>query len=165
VYTDQKGVVRLDNTTRVNEVKDLIDESLGKVIVFANFTHAAEGLHQRLLKAKVDCALIHGGTNKTERDQIFSGFQHRSSPRVLVAHPQCMAHGLTLTAANTIIWFTPTTSLEIYEQANARITRPGQEHKALIIHLQSTAIERRIYNRLQKKASIQGALLDMFDDN
>lgn len=165
VYTDRKGIVRLDNTQRVNEVKDLIDESLGKVIVFANFTHAAEGLHQRLLKKKINCSLVHGGTPKKHRDQIFAAFQHSDSPRVLVAHPQCMAHGLTLTAASTIVWFTPTTSLEIYEQANARITRPGQEHKALIIHLQSTAIERKIYKRLQKKASLQGALLDMFDDN
>jgi SNF2 family DNA or RNA helicase len=114
---------------------------------------------------KVDCSLVHGGTNKKHRDQIFAAFQTSDSPRVIVAHPQCMAHGLTLTSASTIIWFTPTTSLEIYEQANARITRPGQKHKALIIHLQSTAIERKIYKRLQKKASLQGALLDMFDDN
>lgn len=165
VYTDAKGIVRLDNTTRSNEVKEIIDDSLGKVIVYCNFTHAAEGLHERLVNAGYDVALVHGGTPKKARDQIFTGFQHRDSPRVLVAHPQCMAHGLTLTAANTIVWFTPTTSLEIYEQANARITRPGQNKKSLIISLQSTPIERRIYKRLQQKASLQGALLDMFDDN
>lgn len=165
VYTEDRGIVRLDNTARVNEVKEIIDDSLGKIIVFANFTHAAEGLHQRLLKAGYDCALIHGGTSKKFRDEILTSFQHSSSTRVLVAHPQCMAHGLTLTAANTIVWFTPTTSLEIYEQANARITRPGQDKKSLVIHLQGSPIERRIYKRLQEKASLQGALLDMFDDN
>ena len=165
VYTDKRGVVRLDNTSRVNEVLDIIDQSLGKVIVFADFTHAATELHQRLLKKKVDCSLIHGGVTKKQRDQIFTGFQLRDSPRVLVAHPKCMSHGLTLTAANTIVWFTPTTSLETYEQANARITRPGQVHKAMIIHLTSCAIESKIYKRLQQKASLQGALLDMFDDN
>jgi SNF2 family DNA or RNA helicase len=165
VYTEDKGVVRLDNVDRVNETMDIISQSLGKVIVFANFRHAAEGLHQRLLQAKVNCALIHGGTTKTIRDQIFTAFSHSALPHVLVAHPRCMAHGLTLTAANTIVWFTPTTSLETYEQANARITRPGQDKKSLIIHLQSTPIERRIYKRLQSKASLQGALLDMFDDN
>ena len=165
VYTDTKGIIKLDNMRRVDEVKEIIDESLGKVIVYCNFTHAAEGLHERLVKDRYDVALVHGGTNKKHRDQIFTAFQHSNSPRVLVAHPQCMAHGLTLTAANTIVWFTPTTSLEIYEQANARITRPGQSKKALIISLQSTPIERRIYKRLQQKASLQGALLDMFDDN
>lgn len=165
VYTDEKGIVRLDNTDRVNEVAEIIEESLGKIIVFCNFTHAAEGLQDRLSKKKIDCALVHGDVNKTNRDRIFTAFQHEDSPRVIVAHPQCMSHGLTLTAANTIVWFTPTTSLETYEQANARITRPGQDKKSLIIHLQSTPIERRIYNRLQQKSSLQGALLDMFADN
>jgi SNF2 family DNA or RNA helicase len=165
VYTENKGIVKLDNVERVNETLDIISQSLGKVIVFANFRHAAEGLHQRLLQAKVNCALIHGGVTKNIRDQIFTAFSHSPTPRVLVAHPGTMSHGLTLTAANTIVWFTPTTSLETYEQANARITRPGQDKKSLIIHLQSTPIERRIYKRLQQKASLQGALLDMFDDN
>ena len=165
VYTDKKGIVRLDNTERVNEVRSIVDDSLGKILVFVNFKHAAEGLHERLLKQKINAALVHGGTNKRRRDQIFTAFQHSDTPRVLVAHPQCMAHGLTLTAANTIVWFTPTTSLEIYEQANARITRPGQDKKSLIIHLTGTPIERKIYKRLQQRAGLQGALLDMFDDN
>lgn len=165
VYTDTKGVVRLDNTDRVKELLDIISNSLGKVIVYANFTHAAVELHQRLIKAKVDCSLVHGQTPKRARDQIFSAFQNSASPRVLVAHPQCMAHGLTLTEANTIVWFTPTTSLETYEQANARITRPGQVRKSLIINLTGTTIESKIYKRLRHKSKVQGALLEMFDDN
>jgi len=99
------------------------------------------------------------------RNEIFNTFQDSPEKQLLIAHPQCMAHGLTLTAANTIVWFTPTTSLEIYEQANARITRPGQSHKTLVIHLTGTAIERKLYSRLRQKARLQGALLDMFNDN
>ena len=165
VYTDDRNIVKLDNTNRVLEVEDIIDQSIGKVIVFANFTHAATELHKRLVGKKYDVSLVHGGISKTHRDQIFGGFQNGDSPKVIVAHPKCMSHGLTLTAASTIVWFTPTTSLETYEQANARITRPGQEHKTMIIHLTGTAIESKIYKRLQQKASLQGALLDMFDDN
>lgn len=172
VYTNGKGVVKLDNQDRVNEVKNLINDSLGKVIVFANFTHAAEGLYEAVTTGtrkmplpKDGVELVTGATSKKERDRIFSGFQNDEYPRVIVAHPQCMSHGLTLTAASTIIWFTPTTSLETYEQANARITRPGQKHKALILHLQSTPIERKLYSRLKQKSKVQGALLEMFDDN
>ena len=164
-YTDKKGVVRLDNTDRVNELRDIISNSLGKVIVFVSFKHAARGLHERLVKHKEDVALITGDTPKRFRDQIFTGFQHGDSPRVLVAHPQCMAHGLTLTTANTIVWFTPTNSLEIYEQANARILRPGQDKKSLVVHLTATPIESKIYKRLQEKSSLQGSLLEMFNDN
>ena len=165
VYTDKKGIIRLDNQDRVTEVKQRIDDSIGKVIVFANFTHAATELHAQLTKSKYDAELVTGATSKKERDRIFAGFQNDDSPRVIVAHPQCMSHGLTLTSATTIIWFTPTTSLETYQQANARITRPGQTHKGLVLHLTGTAIERKIYNRLSQKAKTQGALLELFDDN
>ncbi len=172
VYTDKKGVIKLDNQDRVDEVKQIILDSLGKVIVFANFTHAAQGLYDRLTEGtrklplpKDGVELVHGGTSKKERDRIFAAFQNDEYPRVIVAHPECMSHGLTLTAASTIVWFTPTTSLETYEQANARITRPGQTHKGLILHLTGTAIERKIYNRLSQKAKVQGALLELFNDN
>lgn len=165
VYTQNKGVVKLDNQDRVTEVRNIIDDSLGKVIVFANFTHAAEGLFEKLKKAKYKVALVTGDSSKKQRDKIFSDFQNKDEPRVIVAHPQCMSHGLTLTAASTIVWFTPTTSLETYEQANARITRPGQTHKGLILHLTSTALERKLYSRLRNKAKLQGALLELFNDN
>lgn len=164
VYTKDRGIVSLDNRDRVNELLEIIEQAAGKVIVFADFTHTATRLHERLVKAKTDCALVTGATSKAARDDIFNTFQRSLSPRVLVAHPKCMAHGLTLTSANTIVWFTPTTSLETYEQANARITRPGQIQKSLIIHLTGSAVESKIYRRLKEKAKLQGALLDMFND-
>ena len=165
VYTQDKGVVSLDNRKRVQEVVDLYEQSAGKVIVFADFTHAAVQLHQRMLKKRVPAVLVTGATPKKQRDEIFGTFQNSDEKSMIVAHPKCMAHGLTLTAANTIIWFTPTTSLETYEQACARITRPGQVRKSLIIHLTGSPIETKIYRRLREKASLQGALLDMFNDD
>jgi len=164
VYTQDRGVVSLDNTKRVQEVADLYEQSAGKVIVFAEFKHAARELHSRLLKKKINCVLVTGDTTKRIRDEIFGSFQNNAEKSMIVAHPKCMAHGLTLTAANTIIWFTPTASLETYEQACARITRPGQTRKSLIIHLTGSPIESKIYRRLREKAQLQGALLDMFND-
>ena len=164
VYTQDKGVVALDNRKRVQEVVDLYEQAAGKVIVFADFTHAAKQLHERLLKKKVPAVLVTGATPKRQRDEIFGSFQNNKEKSMIVAHPKCMSHGLTLTAANTIIWFTPTSSLETYEQACARITRPGQTRKSLIIHLTGSPIESKIYRRLREKASLQGALLDMFND-
>lgn len=164
VYTTDRGVVSLDNRKRVEQVAELYEQSAGKVIVFADFTHAAEQLHQRLLKKKIPAVLVTGQTTKRHRDEIFGSFQNDKQKSMIVAHPKCMSHGLTLTEANTIIWFTPTTSLETYEQACARITRPGQVRKSLIIHLTGSPIETKIYRRLKEKASMQGALLDMFND-
>jgi SNF2 family DNA or RNA helicase len=91
-------------------------------------------------------------------------FQNTSKLKVLLAHPQCVAHGITLTAADTAIWFGPITSLETYDQANHRIRRVGQKHKQQIIHLQSTAVERKVYGMLNKKQDVQKQFLQMFAD-
>lgn len=74
-----------------------------------------------------------------------------------------MAHGITLTAADTVIWFGPVTSLEIYDQANHRIRRVGQKHKQLFLHLQSTPVEKKIYKLLANKQRVQDQLLGLFE--
>jgi SNF2 family DNA or RNA helicase len=163
VYTIDKRVVAVDNKPRIDALTDALDEAEGKVIVFAEFIPATQHLHDILQQKGYDTALVNGSVSKRDRDAIFNDFQHGISPRVLVAHPKCMAHGLTLTAADTIVWFGPTTSLDIYEQACARITRPGQTRKQLIIHLTGTPVEAKLYRRLQQKASTQGALLELFE--
>ena len=149
---------------RIKTVFEVLEQSEGKAIVFAPFKFLVE-LFGSALGKRYSVDKITGDTPKGERDRIFTGFQRSPNPRILVAHPATMAHGLTLTAANTIIWVAPTTSLEIYEQANARITRPGQTEHAHIIHVQSTAAEGQVYNRLKRKAKMQGALLDLFQEN
>ena len=83
---------------------------------------------------------------------------------MLNAHPECMSHGLTLTAADTIVWFGPVTKLETYEQANARITRVGQTHKQQVIKLVGTHAERALYQRLAGKQALQDNILELLAD-
>ena len=163
VYTTTRSVVPLDNSTRMDALLELLEEADGKVLVFVEYIHAVQALHTRLMKEGVSCEIITGESTLTARNRIFADFQSGAGARVLVAHPRCMSHGLTLTAANTIVWFIPTTSLETYEQANGRITRPGQDKKTLIVHLCGSAVERKLYANLQTKAKIQGLLLAMFE--
>ena len=148
---------------RIKEVFDIIEESSRKVIVFAPFRYLTEVLAEALGK-RWPVAMVHGGVTKGVRDKIFADFQHSASPRVIVAHPGTMAHGLNLTRADTIVWAAPTLSLETYEQANARITRPGQSTHAHIIHIMSTKAEAKVYSRLRNRAKMQGALLEMFNE-
>ena len=108
---------------------------------------------------------ITGDTARKDRDRIFARFKADPTCRVLVAHPGTMAHGLNLQCASTIIWYTPTYSLETYAQANARITRPGQKEFMSIYHITATPVERRIFERLKKQESVMGVLLDMFKHN
>ncbi len=144
---------------RIKTLIDLINENERKVIVYVPFRHTIDGLLPFLTDAGIDHAVVHGGISG--RGEIFNLFQHTDKYKVLIAHPQCVAHGLTLTAADTIIWYLPITSLEIYDQANARITRIGQKHKQKVLHLQSSLVERKIYGLLQRKQKVQDTLLDM----
>lgn len=149
---------------RFKAIVDIIEETEHKVIVFAPFRYLVT-LLGKVLERKYSVAIIHGETPKAARDVAFTGFQRSSSPRIIVAHPATMAHGLTLTEAATIIWAAPITSPEIYEQANARITRTGQKNATYIIHIQASPVETRVYDRLKRKAKMQGALLQMFEES
>lgn len=164
VYAKDKTIVPLDNNKRIDALLDAIDATDRKVLVFAPFKHALAGISEALTKAGIEHATVDGDTPQGQRAQIFNLFQNTGKYRVLLAHPQCLAHGITLTAADTIIWFAPVTSLEIYDQANHRIRRVGQKHKQLVLHLQSTAVEKKIYKMLQGKQKVQNALLKLFEE-
>lgn len=149
---------------RIDLLKELIEESEGKVIVFVPLTGALEAVASELRK-EWSVEIIHGETPKNERDRIFGEFQKLPDPRVLVANAATMSHGLTLTAATTIVWYAPVHSNEIYEQACARVRRPGQTRTTVIVHIAGSDVERRVYQRLSEKQSMQGLLLDMMKNS
>jgi SNF2 family DNA or RNA helicase len=151
----------LDRFKQCVEVIEAIPNQ--KVIVFANFTYMVE-LLAGVLGQKYNVGKIHGGVPKAERDAVFQSFQKGGPCRIIVAHPKTMSHGLTLTAAETIIWATPTTSNETHDQANARITRSGQTKNTQIVYLTATAAETKVYQRLKKKGAMQGTLLELFEE-
>jgi SNF2 family DNA or RNA helicase len=161
IYTDKRGVMKLPNATRLEVVKEIVEATSRKVICFVPFIHALEGVAEYLQKYTT-VAVVHGQTPVGARNKIFRSFMEQSEPHTIVAHPGCMSHGLTLTAANTIVWVGPTNSYETYEQANARIVRPGQVSKTLIVHVVATPVEKLAYKRLQERGTFQGMLLELF---
>lgn len=162
IYTREGEVVSLDNDERLTAVVDAVNSTDRKVIVFVPFKHALAGVAKRLTEEGHDVREVSGDTPRGERDNVFNLFQNTQAVKVIVAHPACMSHGLTLTAADTIIWFAPVPNLETFEQANARIRRIGQKHKQQILMFQATKAERQIYTKLRAKQKIQDALLDLF---
>lgn len=164
VYTRDGDVVTLDNDERLTALVDAVNSTDRKVIVFVPFVHALEGIKKRLTSEGYDVRQVSGSTPRMEREEAFNLFQNTSAVKVLVAHPQCMAHGLTLTAADTIIWFAPMPNLEIFEQANARIRRIGQKHKQQVLMFSATKAEQKMYAKLRAKQKVQNMLLEMFAD-
>jgi SNF2 family DNA or RNA helicase len=159
-YAKDGDRIKIDNSSRIEVLKEVIEESEGKVLVFVPLTGVLEDVVSKL-QSDWTVASIHGGTPKAERDQIFRDFQTAKDPHVLVANPSTMSHGLTLTAATTIVWYAPIHSNDVYEQACARVRRPGQTKTTVIVHIAGSDIERRIYTRLRKKQKLQGSLLDL----
>jgi SNF2 family DNA or RNA helicase len=161
VYGQGGEEIVLPNQPRISELMRIIEEAHTKVIVFVPFKSVLRYVADALNKAMshLGVGMISGEVSASERARIFHEFQ-KGSMGALVAQPAAMSHGLTLTAANTIVWYGPTTSNEIYTQANARITRPGQKHRQFIIHIESSTVERKAFKRLQAQQSMQGLLLE-----
>tara|TARA_R110000851_G_scaffold275824_1_gene428583 strand:- start:41174 stop:42754 length:1581 start_codon:yes stop_codon:yes gene_type:complete len=131
-----------------------------KIIVFAPFKHVLKTLVEFFEKLGVSVRKISGDVAAGERAEIFHAFQHMDL-EVIVAHPAAMAHGITLTAAHHIFWWAPVDDNEIYQQANGRISRIGQDHHQTIVQGACSPVEVAIYKRLDQKENMQGLLKEL----
>lgn len=164
VYTDDGDHVEFDIKSRYQALREAIDESSQKVLVFVPFKHTIDMLTNKLRQDGITAEVIRGDVPAAKRTDIFERFQNDPDPKVLVIQPQSAAHGVTLTAANTIVWWGPTSSLETYAQANARIHRSGQKHKCTVIQLAGSAAEKRIYKLLDERINIHSAMIDLYKE-
>ena len=164
VYTDTGDTLEFDIKHRYKVLREVIDESSKKILVFVPFKHVIDILANKLEGDAISTAIIRGDVSLPKRTEIFRRFQKTETPRVLLIQPQAAAHGLTLTAANTVVWWGPTSSLEIYAQANARVHRTGQDHKCTVVQLQGSAIEKRVYTMLDSKINIHTKIVDLYND-
>ena len=164
VYTDTGEVLEFDITNRMNAVLEVIEEASHKILVFVPFTHTIELLRDRLVKEGISCDVINGAVPPNKRADIVERFQKDKDPHVLLLQPQAASHGLTLTAADTIIWYSPITSVETYLQANARINRPGQKNAMTIVHIRGSEVENRLYTMLQSNITNHERIIDLYRD-
>jgi SNF2 family DNA or RNA helicase len=164
VYTDDGNTVEFDITHRYNVLVEAIDESTHKVLVFVPFRHAIEVLRDRLRKDGYAVEVIHGGVSVTRRTEIFQAFQTEPEPRILLIQPAAASHGVTLHAANTVVWWGPVTSNEIWHQANARVHRAGQKNPCLVVRLCGCNVERKLYAALDDKTEDMDSLLNLYKE-
>lgn len=159
-YVEGGGSVVFPIEDRLSAVKEIIENANSKVIVFVPFVEALATVTNFLQKS-FTVQSISGKTPMSARIEIISDFQEKQDPHVLIANPASMSHGITLTAASTIIWFSPIWSNDITLQANCRITRPGQKLNQLIVNIEGSSVERKVYERIRLKGKVQGMFLEM----
>lgn len=162
VYTDKNQVVVFDVKPRLNALKEVLDETTRKVIVFVPYLHTIKVVEEFLNDEGITNEVIQGSVSARERAEIIKRFQEQPNPRVLVIQPQSASHGITLTAADTVVFWSPVMSVETYLQCIARIDRVGQTHKMTVVHLQSSEVEKRMYKMLQGKVDNHYKLVDLY---
>jgi SNF2 family DNA or RNA helicase len=164
-YTDNQEVVEFDATPRLNVLLEALEQTDRKVIVFALFRAAISTISAFLTKNGVACEEIHGGVTATKRGDIIKRFQTQPNPRVLVMQPQATAHGITLTAADTVIFYGPLMSVEQYVQCIARADRKGQSSdKVTVIHIEGSPVEKRMFKALSSKVDDNALLVKLFEE-
>jgi SNF2 family DNA or RNA helicase len=163
-YTDDKGVVEFDAAPRLAVLEEILSETSRKVLIFAMFSSSIAAVHAHLLKRGIPAEVIQGSVTPSKRADIIRRFQHEKEPRVLVMQPQASAHGITLTAADTVVFYGPLMSVEQYVQCIARSDRKGQtSDKVTVIHIQGSPIEKKMFRALTQKVSDHSLLTQMFD--
>jgi superfamily II DNA or RNA helicase len=163
-YTDNGEVVEFDAAPRLAVLEEILEETTRKVLVFALFTSSIDNIHNYLLKKGISAEMIRGDVPASKRGDIIRRFQTDPDPRVLVMQPQASAHGITLTAADTVVFYGPLMSVEQYVQCCARADRKGQtSDKVTVIHIQGSPIEKKMFKALETKVSDHSLLTQLFD--
>jgi SNF2 family DNA or RNA helicase len=148
VYDEEKKVQILHDE-KLKALEDLVEATNGKpVLVYYNYRHELERIQKQFLCRVLDTAKDMEDWNKGEIP-------------VMLAHPASAGHGLNLqNGGSTIIWFGLPWSLELYQQANARIHRQGQKNTVVVHHLVAKeTIDEDVMQVLAKKQAGQEALL------
>jgi SNF2 family DNA or RNA helicase len=161
VYTEG-GKYQLIDSARYEAIIDMAAERKHPLVFFF-WQHQRQALIAEAEKRGMTYAVIDGESSDTERITIVNAYQ-RGVYAVLFAHPKSAAHGLTLTAGNSIIWTGPTYDLSWFKQGNRRQARIGQKSKTeIIVCLAKDSIEERVYHDiLMAKDKRMGNLLDLF---
>jgi SNF2 family DNA or RNA helicase len=162
IYTDTKEVVEFDIAPRLTAMHETIDETEHKVVIFVPYRHTITLVSDYLTNHGITNEIINGDVTATKRHSIIERFQNDDDLRVLVIQPQSASHGVTLTAANTIIFWSPVMSVETYLQCVARIDRVGQKNKMTVVHLQGSDVERRMYHMLRGKVTLHNGLVELY---
>jgi SNF2 family DNA or RNA helicase len=163
-YDENRDMIDFDISNRFKELLAVIAETRHKVLVFAQFRNTIERLKDMLLAEGISTEVIHGGIGVAKRNEVFENFQSKDDPRVLVIQPQAAAHGVTLTKADTTVWFGLPMSYEIYLQANGRSHRAGQRNPCTVIHLIGSDAEKKMLKTLSGKNLTQTTLMQLFKE-
>ena len=157
------GTVKHLKNNRLDVLMQLLDETEGKVIIWANYREDIKNIVKSLKKAYGDASTVeyHGGVDPTLRQENIALFQEKNGPtRYFVGNAQTGGYGITLTAANTVIYYSNNYDLEKRLQSEDRAHRIGQTGSVTYIDLVAEkTIDERIIKSLKSKVNIANEIM------
>ena len=164
------GFMKLDNgqiedikNRRLDELMDVLEEVEGKVIIWANYIYDIEKIVKTIIKEYGEESVVdyYGAIASEQRQKNVKEFQDpRSKVRFFVGNPQTAGYGLTLTAANTVIYYSNGYDLEKRLQSEDRAHRIGQNKSVTYIDLiAEKTVDEKIVKALRKKIDIASEIM------
>tara|TARA_R110001632_G_scaffold64839_1_gene153961 strand:- start:985 stop:2001 length:1017 start_codon:yes stop_codon:yes gene_type:complete len=160
---DDGTITKLKNN-RLNELLNVLEEVEGKVIIWANYIYDIEAIVEAVSKKFGNESIVqyYGAISSDERQKTIDRFQDKeSNARFFVGNPQTGGYGITLTAANNVIYYSNGYDLEKRLQSEDRAHRIGQDKSVTYIDLITPkTVDEKIVKALRSKMNIANEIMD-----
>lgn len=162
------GKIMEMGTDKLDALEDLIRdnvlESGHKMVIFARFIpeiRAIERLAEKALAGKYSCVTISGDTPQNSRGEYVERFQTDPNCVIFIGQIDTAGAGITLTAADTCVYYSTSFNYASYEQSLSRIHRIGQSNRCLYVHLVADGtIDEMVMKALERKKDLAQMVVD-----
>jgi SNF2 family DNA or RNA helicase len=161
-FTADDGTTQAVESNRLNELMAILDETEGKAIIWANYQLSVGEIIQRIIKEYGKDSYVHyyGLTSQEERQDNIRKFQNDPNCRFLIGTPQTGGYGITLTQANTVIYYSNGYDLEKRLQSEDRAHRIGQKKTVTYVDLIcEDTVDEKIVKALRDKINIASEVM------
>ena len=157
------GTTTALKNNRIDALMQLLEETEGKVIIWANYREDIKNIVESLKKAYGEASTVeyHGGVDATLRQKHIALFQEKNGPaRYFVGNAQTGGYGITLTAANTVVYYSNSYDLEKRLQSEDRAHRIGQTGSVTYVDLiAENTVDHKIVKSLRSKINIANEIM------
>ena len=161
-FTADDGTTQKIANNRLSELMNVLDELEGKAIIWANYQHDITSIIKEVVKVHGPGSIVdyYGLTPQSERQENIKRFQNNDKCRFLVGTPQTGGYGITLTAANTVIYYSNGYDLEKRLQSEDRAHRIGQKKNVTYVDIiAEDTVDEKIVKALRDKVNIASQVL------
>jgi SNF2 family DNA or RNA helicase len=161
-FTADDGTSQAVESNRLKELMDILEDIDGKVIIWANYQMSVGEIIQALVKKYGEESYVHyyGLTPQEDRQDFIRRFQNDPKCRFIVGTPQTGGYGITLTQANTVIYYSNGYDLEKRLQSEDRAHRIGQKKTVTYIDLiAEDTVDEKIVKALRDKINIASEVM------